>query len=176
MALCWHHEFTHTHVHALRHAPTHSYMYTLARSLCRSTTTAPNLTAAIVTYADTFSFWEIVSGAEFCTIVEGGRCVTDGGGEYGNDENCKIKTLRPLVANATEFATEPGYDFLTIGGTAYHGDDGPPALPLDGGTEVVWKSDQSNVRLGFTVCAAETGSFASTRRCGLAHVDPPMTQ
>ena len=142
--------------HALGHALTYSRMYTFGPPVLRSTTTTPHLN---VTHADTFSFWEVVSGAEFCTIVEGGRCVTEGKGVYGNNEACIIKTLRTLAVTATEFETESCCDHLTIAGTPYNGGSGPQALPLDQGTELVWTSDGSVISDGFTVCANETGSF-----------------
>ena len=103
-------------------------------------------------------FWQIISGAEFCHIVDGGRCVSDGEGDYGSNENCNIKVLRPLVVTATDFHTEAGYDILTVAGTQYYGSDGPQGLPLDAGAELVWTSDDSEFRSGFKVCAAEPGS------------------
>jgi len=92
--------------------------------------------------------------------VEGGRCVTEGKGVYGDNEACVIKTLRALAVTATEFQTESGYDHLTIAGTLYHGDYGPQALPLYQGAELVWTSDGSITFDGFTVCASETGACA----------------
>ena len=86
--------------------------------------------------------------------------MTDGEGGYGNSENCTIKTLRHLTVTATEFETESGYDHLTIAGTRYEGGSGPQMLPLDQGAELVWFTDNSGTYPGFTVCAAETGSFA----------------
>jgi len=54
-------------------------------------------------------FWEIVSGAQFCQITDGGRCVSAGG---GTNERCKIKTLRPMLAS-----TE--YGDITVAGGRY---------------------------------------------------------
>ena len=78
--------------------------------------------------------------------------MTDGDGDYGNSEECRIKALRPLVATATEFDTEENYDFLTVAGTQYSGSDGPQGLPVDAGAELVWKSDGSVCKAGFKVC------------------------
>ena len=84
--------------------------------------------------------------------------MSDGKGYYGNNENCVILTLQPLVATATEFYTESGYDYLTIDGTRYDGFYGPQELSLSQGTELVWSSDGSSTRSGFLVCAEE-GSY-----------------
>ena len=94
--------------------------------------------------------------------MDGGRCLSDGEGDYGNVESCTIKALRPLILTATEFDTESSHDTLTIAGTAYSGSDGPQGLPVDGGAELAWSSDGSVVRAGFKVCASEPGSFAIT--------------
>jgi len=98
-------------------------------------------------------FWEIVSGSEYCQISNDGRCITDGVGGYGHNENCEIRTLRPLVATATEYDIEHGYDFLMVAGVKYMGADGPQGLQLDQGAELEWKSDFSVGKGGFTVCA-----------------------
>ena len=111
--------------------------------------------------ADSLFFWKIVSGAEYCHIVDGGRCVSDGAWSYANNEECEIKALRPLLATATEFATEENYDYFTVAGKEYHGSEGPQGLPVDSGAEVVWRSDSSNVAPGFMVCASETSSLVT---------------
>ena len=110
-------------------------------------------------HADSLLFWQVVVGAEFCQIVDGGRCVSDGTWSYGVSEYCKVKALRPLVATATEFETEEGYDFFAVGGTQYHGSEGPQGVLVDAGAKLVWTSDGAEVRPGFTVCAAETSSL-----------------
>ena len=51
-------------------------------------------TAAKVTRVT--AYWEVVSGAKFCEIVDGGRCVTDGQGKYGTNEVCRVKALVPV--------------------------------------------------------------------------------
>ena len=86
--------------------------------------------------------------------------MSDGGADYGDNENCEIKALRPLVATATEFHTEAGYDILTVAGTEYDGSDGPQGLPLDAGAELVWTSDNSEFRSGFKVCAGSLFGIA----------------
>ena len=90
--------------------------------------------------------------------------MSDGDGDYGNNEDCTIKALRSLVVNATEFGTEFGWDYLTIDGTLYHGSEGPQGLPVDPDAELTWSSDGSVTRTGFTVCASDPGSFTIARR------------
>ena len=136
--------------HARTHARTHSPV-----------AQTPKPTATITTH--TVSFWQIVSGAVYCHISDGGRCVSDGYGNYGNNEHCTIMALRSLVATATEFDTESCCDFLTIGGTQYSGFQGPRGLPLAQGTVLVWTSDASDTKAGFKLCAVESGSFAIAR-------------
>merc|ERR1711939_978230 len=98
-------------------------------------------------------FWEIVSGSEYCQISNDGLCITDGVGGYGHNENCEIRTLRPLIATATQYHAENNYDFLTVAGVEYRGEDGPHEVQLGQGAQLVWKSDHSVSQDGFTVCA-----------------------
>jgi len=98
-------------------------------------------------------FWEIISGSKYCQISNDGHCITDGVGGYGHNENCEIRTLRPLVATATEYDIEHGFDFLMVAGVKYMGADGPQRLQLDQGAKLEWKSDLSVAKGGFTVCA-----------------------
>ena len=124
---------------------------------------AAALTFILTTPTDEFGFWEIVSGADFCQIVDGGRCVTDGElWDYGHNENCEIKALRPLVATATEFHTEED-DYLEIDGYKYDGSEGPLGLVLGPDAELMWQTDHLSTEAGFTVCASEPqGSFVVT--------------
>ena len=89
--------------------------------------------------------------------------MSDGTWDHEVYEYCKVKALRPLAATATEFDTEENYDFLTVAGTQYHGSEGPQGLPLDAGAELVWTTDGTEVRPGFTVCANETSSLFGVR-------------
>ena len=42
------------------------------------------------------AFWSVLSGEQYREIVDGGRCVTDGGDKYGNNERCRVEALRPF--------------------------------------------------------------------------------
>ena len=83
--------------------------------------------------------------------------MSDGEGDYGPSENCKVQALRPLFVTATEFDTEECCDDLTVAGARYAGSNGPQGLSVDAGAELVWTSDGSEYRSGFKVCA-EAGS------------------
>ena len=37
------------------------------------------------------ALWTVLDGGEYCQITEDGRCVTDGEGNYGNDESCTVR-------------------------------------------------------------------------------------
>merc|ERR1711937_975111 len=87
---------------------------TITTTASTITTTTTNTTNTTTTPPAGSAFWEIVSGSEFCHVVDGGRCVTDGAGSYGNNENCKLKTLQRVDLTSTEYDVEVGYDFLTI--------------------------------------------------------------
>merc|ERR1719389_121330 len=102
----------------------------------------------------------IVSGARYCELTNGGRCVTDGAGEdYGNDERCVVRANGQLTVTASAFDVEDapncGYDFVKIGGTKYCGTDGPTGVTMASGSTMQWVSDSSLTAGGFTICAAQ---------------------
>jgi len=109
---------------------------------------SPSLTTAI-----NGPFWQVVSGSEFCHITDNGRCVTDGEGQYGRGENCRVKALRPLSLTTTQYSVA-GDDYLTVGGVRFNSGYGPQGMKLSAGSELVWTTDGSFVRDGFTVCAS----------------------
>ena len=101
--------------------------------------------------------WQIESGSSSCELVEvsGRSCVTDGPGDYGNNENCRVRAIRDLTVSATAFDTEQDYDFLTVGGVDFSGTRGPENQFLSAGEVLIWASDSSIVRRGWTVCAVD---------------------
>ena len=107
------------------------------------------------------NFWQIVSGREkYCWLVDGGKCVTDGEGEYGPNERCIVKAVQPLIVSATQYEVGPGFDYLTIGDKDFDvGVDlkkGPQGVRMETGTEMKWQSDSSGFYDGFKVCASST--------------------
>ena len=105
------------------------------------TTTVPN------------EFWRIVSGKSVCEIQDGGRCVTDGNGNYGNNENCEVMALKPLVVTAEYYDVEKNYDYVTIKGIKYRS-YGPNQVNMGKSQTWTWRSDGSNNRPGFKLCAS----------------------
>ena len=69
--------------------------------------------------------------------------MTDGEGQYGSGENCRVVALRPLVVSTRQYAVEMGFDFLTVGSTEFKGLLGPDKVKLDTGAALVWSSDGS---------------------------------
>ena len=87
--------------------------------------------------------------------VDSSGCVTDGGGNYGNDEQCTIRVLLSGTLTATQFDTENGFDWVTIGGTRYMGTAGPVGVGVAAGSTLTWRSDHSVTRAGWTICLSE---------------------
>ena len=97
-------------------------------------------------------FWRVTSGGQYCQVTNGGSCVTDGAGNYGNNERCVVRATQALVATATEFVTEVGWDYVTLGGAYYSGTTGPSNVAMAAGETFTWSSDRSNVGTGWTIC------------------------
>ena len=52
------------------------------------------------------AWWTIRSGCTGVELSNGGTCITDGTGDYGNSESCVVEAKQTLMASATEFLTE----------------------------------------------------------------------
>ena len=88
--------------------------------------------------------WTITSGAQYCQLSNGGACVTDGAGDYGNNEQCTMRAEVPMVLSTNLFDTEAGYDKLTIAGVQYSGyQQLPDGLQMEIGDVMTWSSDVS---------------------------------
>jgi hypothetical protein len=46
------------------------------------------------------TMWSVVSGSSYCQITHGGTCVTDGEGDYDNNERCTVRAEVALLASA----------------------------------------------------------------------------
>jgi len=97
-------------------------------------------------------WFAIIDGEGVCTHSNGGLCVTTGEGNYDNNGRCEIKALKPMVVTATSFDTETNYDQMRINGRVYTGADGPTDVALAKDSVIVWTSDSSVTRSGFTLC------------------------
>ena len=119
--------------------------------------------------SDISTFWEVLSAdsptsTTPCTLTQGGRCIKDRIGNYGNSERCTFSARRAFTLEVPEFSVEQhsscAYDWLDIGGIRYCGYSASHTKYLrDGAVSVVpgdvvsWKTDGSVVRSGFTICA-----------------------
>ena len=98
-------------------------------------------------------FWRIESGSRYCQIVDGGRCVTDGVGNYGDNEDCEVEALQTLIMTTEQYDIEDDYDFITVKGIQYElSGSGPNNVPMQAGDTWTWESDDSERRDGFTIC------------------------
>ena len=104
---------------------------------------------------DPGSYWEIVSGSDYCQIVDDGRCVTDGYDNYGNSESCEVRALRGMTLVTMEWAVESCCDYITVDGIQYKS-SGPQGVYVGSGYELTWTSDGSVTRAGFKVCSNQT--------------------
>ena len=100
----------------------------------------------------------VAEGQQFCRVIHnmatGAECVTDGGGQYGNNENCIIRVLDTVHVTATQYEVETCCDYLTIGGTRYRGSTNAPTnVLMPAGSTMRWHTDFSVTSGGFTICA-----------------------
>merc|ERR1712159_604252 len=109
------------------------------------------------------SFWRIklVSSKDVCEIVDGGRCVTDGPGNYGNREYCEVEALRSLIVTAKQYSVEAKYDSITINGIPYMNSIPNEGVSMNKGARWFWNSDSSVTRPGYKLCAEEANTDVS---------------
>lgn len=96
----------------------------------------------------------VISGGSRCQTTNGGQCVTDGSGNYGNRERCTMRVGYATTLYTTQFSTENYFDYITIGGTRYMGTSGFSGVSVASGETFRWRSDGSVVRAGFVICAS----------------------
>ena len=95
--------------------------------------------------------WQIISGSRYCQIVDGGRCVTDGVGNYGDNEDCEVEALQTLIMTTEQYSIEIDYDFITVKGYQYKW-RGPNTVRMQAGDKWTWESDSDIQRAGFKIC------------------------
>ena len=120
-------------------------------ALCAGYTPPPALSPSTPPPA----MWTVLSGSNFCELTDGGACVSDGSGNYGNNENCVVQANADFVVSARAFAVEYYYDHITIHGSQYSGDlaNAPTGVTMSSGDKLYWSSDGSVVASGFEICA-----------------------
>jgi hypothetical protein len=115
------------------------------------------------------SAWRIDSGGGYCQVD--GACVTDGAGNYGNDEACAFTLTGPATLTREEFRIfgylgPCSWDWLRVAGTKYC--DGynpfPAALELTAATAFDFRTDGAWNYAGFRICISScpAGQFFVT--------------
>ena len=92
--------------------------------------------------------------------------MTDGTGNYGSYERCRVLALRPLSVYTEEYNVETGFDYLTVNGVKYGGTWGPSGVKMAKGAALQWYSDSSGNRAGWKVCAQDTMTTAKPTKKG----------
>ena len=111
--------------------------------------------------------FHMIHGSPACQIVpaEAGTpyawCVTDGFGDYGNNERCTWMATVDIYVTATEYVVENFFDYLAIGHEEYHiTGHGPEHVLVRAGQTMSWHSDapwlDSGVADGFNLCSSLT--------------------
>ena len=99
-------------------------------------------------------FWRITSRTSDCKIVGGGRCVSDGDGNYRSYGHCQVQALRSLIMTTEQYDVEDNHDFVTVKGVQYKtAYSGPDQVTMEPGDTWTWESDSSDERSGFKICA-----------------------
>ena len=110
---------------------------------------------------------EVTNGQAYCQMTSG-NCVTDGAGNYGNDERCTIKVLADGMLTAAEFdvqrcgaGTRCNCDRVVIGGAYFCGTTGPSNVRVAANDTFQWRSGERNTERGWSICWE--GMMAPTR-------------
>merc|ERR1719201_2276477 len=113
------------------------------------------ISACSGTPAKSTGYWQVTSGSNHCEIVDGGRCVTDGSGNYGSKESCRVIARRQFFVYTKQYLVEGCCDYLQIGSTKFK-TRGPHGVKVAQGTPIYWSSDGSVQDKGWKICASET--------------------
>eukprot|EP00035_Acanthoeca_spectabilis_P013574 m.252859 g.252859 ORF g.252859 m.252859 type:complete len:1001 (-) comp15924_c0_seq2:2267-5269(-) len=104
-----------------------------------------------------------------CYTTSNGTCITDGPGNYGDGERCTIEVLQTTRFIVNSLAVEGG-DYFTAGTARLDSRSELEGRALSAGSLVNWRSDGSNRRAGWVLCAApqcatqpQNASFQVTR-------------
>ena len=97
-----------------------------------------------------------------CHVTNSGTCfqTTNYPNNYDASRSCTITlSNKAIKLEVKDFQVEASstctYDFLTVGGTKYCGESGPPNfISVASGSEISWTSDSSAEKKGFKICVA----------------------
>ena len=93
-----------------------------------------------------------------CTATAEG-CITSPNwpANYGNSESCAIVVGTDVSLVVQSFATESGYDLLSVNGVQYSGSgEGLNGLVVRAGDVFIWRSDYYGNGAGFSICSGGT--------------------
>jgi len=94
-----------------------------------------------------------------CATTTDGTCFTSPGWPsiYSDSERCSIVVGADVSLVVQSFATEAGYDFLTVNGYQYSGSgEGLNGLVVRAGDVITWEADSVVSDAGFSICSGGT--------------------
>jgi hypothetical protein len=98
----------------------------------------------------------VASGAQYCQLNAQG-CVTDGAGDYGNNEHCTIQVATATTVTATSYIVESSSDYLTVNGQRYPlSGSGPSNVLVPANGVITWQSDGFVNHAGFVLCGVHS--------------------
>jgi hypothetical protein len=119
------------------------------------------------------AMWVVVSGDHYGRkCITDGSCITDGAGQYGNNERCTFRATKTLYAYATDFSLEPKYDKIWLGNSSYSGTSGPNNVLMMAGDTIGWSTDESVTYGGWVICAYDNPVVSPS----LPPLSPPPPQ
>jgi hypothetical protein len=123
---------------------------------------------AAIDHLNTLSTVPFPSVTGPCVVTDGGACVSSPNhpADYGSGESCSITVATGVELNVESFATEDGYDFLTVNGVQYSGrelEQNRVLTEISG--PVAWSSDYSVVAGGWKLCDSKAGSTNTGSQC-----------
>jgi len=93
-----------------------------------------------------------------CYVTGGGRCVTDGPNNYGNNERCTIDVLQTtrLVVRSLGVQSGDDNDYFRVNDTGAQLDTQGEldSVLVEGGSTLDWQTDGGTRRAGWEICAA----------------------
>eukprot|EP00959_Pyramimonas_sp_CCMP1952_P455066 9470959-Pyramimonas_sp.AAC.1 len=115
-------------------------------------------------YIVTADLFQVSSGT--CTVTAD-NCIRSPNypSDYGNSNNCVIRTRQTVQLSVTAFSTEGCCDFFTVNGISYSGTAGPGGEVVAAGQDIVWLSDGSVVATGFEICGAIAAGATALCMC-----------
>mmetsp|Transcript_24350 Transcript_24350/g.72829 ORF Transcript_24350/g.72829 Transcript_24350/m.72829 type:complete len:1194 (+) Transcript_24350:117-3698(+) len=74
-----------------------------------------------------------------CQLTRNGACITDGDGNYSNNEDCAYVAQSDFDLDFELFETADETDMMLVGGTQFSGTVGPTNFSVPAGSAIVWR-------------------------------------